>query len=38
MIDLKRILEYQKNDSEVVKLERQLNGNENKKIYSPNLP
>ncbi|MBO7528233.1 MAG: hypothetical protein J6T74_10175 [Clostridia bacterium] len=34
MIDLKRILEYQKNDSEVVKLERQLNGNENKKIYS----
>ena len=33
-MDLNKILEYQKKDSEIVKLERQLNGNENKKIYS----
>jgi len=34
MIKLSNILEYQKKDAEVVKLERQLNSNENKKIYS----
>ena len=30
-MDLSKILEYQKRDSEIFKLERQLNNNENKK-------
>lgn len=34
MVSLNKILEYQKKDSEIVKLERELNSNENKKIYS----
>lgn len=33
MNNLNKVLEYQKKDAEIVKLERQLNGNENKKIY-----
>ncbi len=33
-MDLKTILEYQKKDAELIKLERQLNNNENKKIYT----
>ncbi len=33
-MDLSKILEYQKRDSEIFKLERQLNNNENKKIYT----
>ena len=33
-MDLKKILEYQKKDAELIKLERTLNNNENKKIYS----
>jgi len=33
-MNLKQILEYQKKDGEVIKLERELNSNENKKIYT----
>ena len=32
-MDLVKILDYQKKDLEVIKLERELNSNENKKIY-----
>lgn len=33
-MNLKSLLDYQKKDGELIKLERQLNGNENKKIFS----
>ena len=33
-MDLKSILEYQKKDAELIKLERALNSNENKKIFT----
>lgn len=33
-MDLKTILQYQKKDAELIKLEKQLNSNENKKIYT----
>lgn len=32
-MELNKILDYQKKDSEIIKLERELNSNENKKIY-----
>ncbi len=33
-MDLKTILEYQKKDSELIRLERELNNNENKKVFN----
>jgi len=33
-MDLKSLLDYQKKDAELIKLEKQLSNNENKKIFS----
>ena len=33
-MDLKSILDYQKKDAELIKLERSLNSNDNKKIFT----